>query len=248
MDMPSSAPSNVTLFIPCIMDALFPHMARDLVSLLRKLGFGVAYPPEQTCCGQPAFNQGFHKQAKSLAKRFLSLFDSAEVIVCPSGSCTAMVQRHYPELLSADSTWQAKAESTAGRIFELCQFLDRFVPPEAIKTAFPFPVTYHDSCHSNRILGIREEPRRLLSLVKGLTFVEMDPSDKCCGFGGLFSQKFPEISRAIGQDKIRAIQNTGAQWVISNEPGCLMNIQSSLLEQGIAVGTKHIVEVLNYGL
>jgi L-lactate dehydrogenase complex protein LldE len=239
---------RVSLFVTCLVDQLWPSIGTSAVAVLRRAGCDVRFDERQTCCGQPAFNSGYRREARALARHWLETFEGTDAIVCPSGSCTAMVQRHYPELLSADSPWQAKAESTAGRIFELCQFLDRFVPPEAIKTAFPFPVTYHDSCHSNRILGIREEPRRLLSLVKGLTFVEMDPSDKCCGFGGLFSQKFPEISRAIGQDKIRAIQNTGAQWVISNEPGCLMNIQSRLLEQGIAVGTKHIVEVLNAGL
>jgi L-lactate dehydrogenase complex protein LldE len=237
-------PSSVTLFIPCLMDVFFPQAARDLVTLLKKLGFQVRYPQAQTCCGQPAFNQGFIRQAKTLAERFLTIFESAEVIVCPSGSCTAMVRKHYPELFSQEPEWLTKAQRTAQKIFEVSEFLVDFDPQETLKASFPFTVTYHDACHSNRVLGISEQPRRLLARIKGLTLVEMESSEVCCGFGGLFSQKYSRISQAIGMEKLKAIRNTGAQWVVSNDPGCLMHIQRRLREQKLSVGVKHLVEIL----
>jgi L-lactate dehydrogenase complex protein LldE len=242
--MESDRPPSVTLFIPCLMDMFYPQMGRDLVTLLKNLGFKVNYPQAQTCCGQPAFNQGFIKQAKGLAERFLTIFDSADCIVCPSGSCTAMVRKHYPELFSQEPEWLAKAQRTARKIFEVSEFLVQFVPLEKLQASFPYTVTYHDSCHSNRVLDISEQPRRLLAQVEGLTLIEMESSQACCGFGGLFSQKFPKLSQAIGLEKVKTIRDTGAQWVVSNDPGCLMHIQSRLQEQKVSIGVKHLVEVL----
>jgi L-lactate dehydrogenase complex protein LldE len=226
------------------MDMVYPQAARDLTILLKNLGFTVKYPQDQTCCGQPAFNQGFIKEARKLAQRFLTIFASSEVIVCPSGSCTAMVRKHYPELFSTAPAWLDRARDMGQKLFELTEFLTRFVPFENIKASFPFTVTYHDSCHSNRVLGIVKQPRRLLAHVSGLTLIEMEPVQVCCGFGGLFSQKFPQLSQAIGMEKVKAIQNTGAQWVISNDPGCLMHIQNRLREKNLKIGVKHLVEVL----
>lgn len=242
--MSSRAPITVTLFIPCLMDSLFPQAAGDLVYLLRRLGFRVAYPPEQTCCGQPAFNQGYFEIARKLARRFIAIFQRAECIVCPSGSCTAMVKKHYPELFAEEPEFREKAEALGEKVFEASQFLTAVVPPEKIKARFPGKATYHDSCHSSRGLGIYEEPRRLLAGVKGLELVEMEDSKACCGFGGLFSLRFPQISQAIGLEKIKQIQATGAEWVIGNDPGCLMQIQGHLNRLGLPIGVKHIVEVL----
>lgn len=242
--MVSSNSPAVTLFIPCLTDMFYPRTARDLVTLLQNLGFPVLYPQAQTCCGQPAFNQGFIPQAKQLARRFLTIFDQAERIICPSGSCTAMVRKHYPELFHNEPEWSARARETAQKIFEVSQFLTLFVPLEKIKASFPFTVTYHDACHANRVLGIFKEPRDLLARVAGLQLIEMESSQACCGFGGLFSQKYPNLSRAIGRDKAKAIQKSGAQWVVSNDPGCLMTIQTRLQEQGLPIGVKHLVEIL----
>lgn len=245
--MDASTSSRITLFIPCLMDIFYPQAARDLVSLLKNLGYQVLYPKDQTCCGQPAFNQGFIKEAQTLARRFLQIFDSAELILCPSGSCTAMVRKHYPDLFVQEPEWLVKAEKTALKIFEVSEFLTRFVPPDKITAAFPFSVTYHDSCHSNRVLGITRQPRELLALVKGLTLIEMESSEACCGFGGLFSQKYPSISQAIVEEKVQAIAKTGARWVVSNDPGCLMHIQTRLRERrlDLDIGVKHLVEILN---
>jgi L-lactate dehydrogenase complex protein LldE len=242
--MDSVLSKQVTLFIPCLMDIFYPQAGRDLVILLKRSGFQVTYPQAQTCCGQPAFNQGFIKEAKNLARRFLTIFETAEVVLCPSGSCTAMVRKHYPDLFSQEPEWLGKAEKMARKIFEASEFLVRFVQFDTLHAAFPFTVTYHDSCHSNRGLGIFGQPRQLLSLVEGLTLTEMESSEACCGFGGLFSQKYPSLSEAIVDEKVKAIINTGARWVVSNDPGCLMHIQTRLRAKNSAVGVKHLVEVL----
>jgi L-lactate dehydrogenase complex protein LldE len=242
--MESKFSGKVTLFIPCLMDMFFPQAARDLVFLLKRLDFRVTYPPEQTCCGQPAFNQGFLKEAITLAKRFLTIFESADLILCPSGSCTAMVRLHYPDLFSKEPDWQSRAESVASKIFEVSEFLVRFVPPQSIQADFPYTVTYHDSCHSNRGLGIFQQPRQLLARVKGLTLIEMESSEACCGFGGFFSQKFPALSQAIADEKLKSALNTGARYVVSNDPGCLMHLQNRLRAENSTVEVKHLVEIL----
>jgi L-lactate dehydrogenase complex protein LldE len=244
--MDLKAPSSVTLFIPCLMDSLYPRAAQDLVVLLGKCGFRVAYPQGQTCCGQPAFNQGYFEVARKLARRFLGIFESAECIVCPSGSCTAMVRKHYPELFDREPETLDRARSVAEKIFEASQFLAAFVAPGKIRARFQGKVTYHDSCHSARGLGIYEEPRRLLAQVKGLELIEMADSKACCGFGGLFSRRFPEVSRAIGEQKVKRIMATGAEWVVGNDPGCLMQIQGQLNRMNIPIQVKHLVEILNH--
>ena len=242
--MDPKPPLSVTLFIPCLMDSLFPRAAEDLVYLLKRLGFRVAYPPEQTCCGQPAYNQGYFEPARQLARRFLQIFEQAECIVCPSGSCTVMVKTHYAELFAGEPENLIRAGAVAAKIFEASQFLTAFVPAGKVRARFPGKVTYHDSCHSSRGLGIYEEPRRLLAGVRGLELVEMDDSRACCGFGGLFSRRFPEISRAIGEEKVKRIVATGAEWVIGNDPGCLLQIQGHLNRMGVPIKVKHLVEVL----
>jgi len=243
--MDQKPPSAVTLFIPCLMDSLYPQAAQDLVVLLRKCGFWVVYPQEQTCCGQPAFNQGYFDLARKLARRFLDIFESAECIVCPSGSCTAMVRKHYPELLAVEPVWLEKARTVGGRLYEASQFLSLFVPASRIRASFSGKVTYHDSCHSSRSLGIYQEPRALLAQVKGLELLEMADSKACCGFGGLFSLRFPEVSQAIAGEKVKQILATGAEWVVGNDPGCLMNIQGGLNRVKSPVKVKHLVEILN---
>ena len=243
--MDQNIPSSITLFIPCLMDSLYPQAAQDLVVLLKKCGFRVEYPQNQTCCGQPAFNQGYFEAARKLARRFLDIFESAECIVCPSGSCTAMVRKHYPELFDREPETLTRARAVAEKIFEASQFLTAFVEPEKIRARFQGKVTYHDSCHSARGLGIYEEPRRLLSQVKGLELIEMADSKACCGFGGLFSRRFPEVSQAITGEKIKQILATGAEWVVGNDPGCLMQIQGQLNRMNLPIQVKHLVEILN---
>jgi L-lactate dehydrogenase complex protein LldE len=187
----------VSLFVPCFVDQLLPQVAVDTVKVLRRLGYGVDYPGGQTCCGQPAFNTGYWDEARPCAEHFIRVFKHADVIVCPSGSCTTMVRNFYADLLSK-SALRDEAVAVVSRTFELSEFLVKVEGVTEVGAAFPHTVTYHASCHGLRELNLREEPRQLLRQVKGLTLVEMARSEECCGFGGTFAAKFPEISAAMG--------------------------------------------------
>ena len=236
--------SNVSFFVPCLVDTLYPEVGRAVFTVLENLGLDVDCPLEQTCCGQVAFNAGYQTQARRLAKRFISLFEEAEVIICPSGSCAAMVKHQYPLLLQADPAWHKRAREVASKTFEFTQFLVDIQGVTDLGARFPCRATYHDSCHLNRHLGISRQPRLLLQAVQGLTLVEMEDADRCCGFGGAFSVKYPDISLAILQDKIDAILATGADIVVGCDMGCLMNIQGRLNRLGSSVQVKHIAQVL----
>ena len=239
--------STVSFFVPCLVDALYPEVGRAVFTVLENLGLEVDCPLDQTCCGQMAFNAGYRAQARRPAKRFITLFEEAEIIVCPSGSCTAMVKHHYPLLLQADPVWHKRARDVAAKTFEFTQFLVDILGLTDLGARCACRATYHDSCHLNRHLGISRRPRLLLQAVQDLTLVEMEDSDRCCGFGGTFSLKYPDISLAILQDKIDAILTTGADIVVGCDMGCLMNIQGRLNRLGSNVQVKHIAQVLAHG-
>ncbi|MCF8107871.1 MAG: (Fe-S)-binding protein [Desulfohalobiaceae bacterium] len=236
--------SKISFFVPCLVDTLYPEVGRAVLRVLEKAGLKVDCPLDQTCCGQVAFNAGYQTQARRLAKRFITLFEEAEVIVCPSGSCSAMVKHQYPLLLQADPAWHTRARDVAAKAFEFTQFLVDILGVTDLGARCACRATYHDSCHLNRHLGISRQPRRLLQAIQDLTLVEMEDSDRCCGFGGSFSLKYPDISLAILQDKIEAIQDTGADIVVGCDMGCLMNIQGRLNRLGSSVQVKHIAQVL----
>jgi L-lactate dehydrogenase complex protein LldE len=237
-------PRRVTLFVTCLADLLFPEVGQATVDILRRLGLAVDFPQGQTCCGQPAFNSGFRRETERMARHFIETFAGAECVVTPSGSCATIVVKEYPHLFADDPAMQARAEELAGRTFELTQFLVHVMQVEDLGVSFAAKVTYHDACHSCRTLGIRQEPRRLLGRVKGLELVEMDYSDRCCGFGGTFSVRLPGVSWAMVQDKVRNIVNTGAEAVVSTDLGCLMNIGGALNRLGLPVRPLHIAQIL----
>lgn len=241
--MPDSF-SKISFFVPCLVDTMYPEVGRAVLAVLENLGLAVDCPPEQTCCGQMAFNSGYRSQARRLAERFITLFENAEVIVCPSGSCVAMVRHQYPRLFDEDSEWRTRALAVADRTFEFTQFLVDILGVTDLGARVDCRVTYHDSCHLNRHLGIHDQPRILLQAVKDLRLVEMEDSERCCGFGGTFSLKYPEISLAIVQDKVDNILSTQADLVVGCDMGCLMNIQGRLNRQGSAVQVKHIAQLL----
>ena len=215
-----------------------------MVRILRKLGAHLAYPPAQTCCGQPAFNGGYRGEAVIAAKHFLRTFEDAETIVCPSGSCVAMVRHHYPELLKDSPNWAEMARSVANRVFELTEFLVDVMGLQDLGARYRGKVTYHDSCHLLRGLGVSEQPRKLIRRVQGIDFVEMKDSDRCCGFGGTFSFKYGDISSAILQDKVKNIMDSGADTVVGCDMGCLMNIQGMLSRNGSHIRILHIAQLL----
>lgn len=238
--------SNIraSLFITCLVDQLTPQVGESMVKVLRRLGVEVDFPRDQTCCGQPAFNSGFRREASTLAKRFISIFQNSDYIVAPSGSCTSMVKVFYPELFKKEPRLREEAEALSSRVYEFSEFLVKVLGVEDVGAEYRGRVTYHDSCHLLRELGVESEPRRLIKAVKGVEFVELERSDQCCGFGGAFSVKYSDISGAILQDKLDNIRSSTAEVMIANDTGCLMQIAGGLSRQGIPMKTMHLAELL----
>ena len=235
---------DVTLFIPCLVDAVYPEVGEAVVALLRRAGARLTYPPGQTCCGQPAFFAGYRAAATAAAQHFIQIFEAAPLIVSPSGSCVNMVRNHYIELFADDPRWRQRAAQVAARTVEFTQYLIDVIGMDDFGACFDGRVTYHDSCHLLRRLGVAAQPRQLLSRVRGATFLEMEDSDCCCGFGGSFSVKYADISAAMVQDKVAHILATGADAVVGCDMGCLMNIQGALSRRGAPVKTLHIAQLL----
>ncbi len=242
-----ASPTTVLLFVPCLVDLVSVQTGEAVQNVLERLGLRVICPERQTCCGQPAFNAGYRQEARRLSKRFLEIFEGGLPIVSPSGSCVHMVRRHYPDLFRGDRTWERRARETAVRTFEFTEFLVDILHVEDVGAAFEGRITYHDSCQLARGLGIREQPRRLLRSLRGAEFVEMVDSDRCCGFGGAFSFKYPEISTALVQEKVEHILASGADAVVGCDSGCLMNIQGRLNRMGSRVKAIHIARILDSG-
>jgi len=218
---------RVSLFIPCFVDQLMPEVGLDTVRVLRRAGYDVDFPRDQTCCGQPAFNTGYWDDARPVAERFVSVFAAAEVVVCPSGSCTTMVRNFYPQLL-ANSPMRDKAIEVGRKVYELSEFLVSVAEVTDVGASFPHRVTYHDACHALRELRLKQQPRELLRNVRGLELIEMPYSEECCGFGGTFATKFAMISRAMGETKIGNAEASGAEYVTSTDPSCLMHLDGML--------------------
>ncbi len=236
---------KVSLFITCLVDALFPQVGVSMVKVLKSLGVEVDFPEKQTCCGQPAFNTGFRQDAKLLAKRFLSIFERDGFIVSPSGSCTSMVRVFYKELFHDDQKTLNIVELISTRTYEFSEFLVNVLKVDDVGATYKGRVTYHDSCHALRELRIQDEPRKLIKSVKGIDFIEMKSPETCCGFGGTFSIKFPDVSVSILDEKIESIIESGADTVLSADMGCLMHIGGALDRRNIPVKTMHIAELLS---
>jgi L-lactate dehydrogenase complex protein LldE len=229
--------------VTCLGDVFFPEAGLATVRLLRRLGVEVDFPAAQTCCGQPHFNSGYRRDARDLAKHTIQAFAGHQLVVTPSGSCTAMVKLDYRELFQADLVWHDRAEDLAQRTHELSDFLINVLGVDDVGARYPAKVTYHMACHL-RGLGLQSEPERLLRRVRDLEYVPLERADECCGFGGSFSVRFPEISGAMVRDKAAFIEQTGADAVVATDVGCLMNIAGCLRRQGSKVRALHLAEVL----
>lgn len=236
---------RVSLFVTCLVDQLWPSIGASAVEVLRRAGCEVEFDQRQTCCGQPAFNTGYRSEARVLARRFIEVFESssADAIVSPSGSCTAMVH-HFRELFSADEMWRERAENVASRTHEFASFLVNVLGVDELGASFTGRVTWHDACHGLRDLNLHSEPRRLIHQVRGVEFVEMANADACCGFGGTFSVKYPEISVAILDNKIEAIEKAGVRAVVSGDASCLMQMGGRLSRKASPVRAMHLAELL----
>jgi L-lactate dehydrogenase complex protein LldE len=243
--LPSSRPGNprVGLFVTCLVDLMRPSVGFAAVKLLEDAGCSVE-APVQTCCGQPAYNSGDRGSTRDLAMQMIETFQGFDYVVAPSGSCAGMIKKHYPELFEEDPNWRAKADALAAKTFELTSFLVDVLGVTKVDAAFDGAVTYHDSCSGLRELGVKTQPRKLLSSVRGLTLVEMNDSDVCCGFGGTFAVKYSDISGAIVDAKIKNVEASQAPTLLAGDLGCLMNMAGKLSRDGKPVEVRHVAEVL----
>jgi L-lactate dehydrogenase complex protein LldE len=233
---------KVTLFIPCFVDLMFPQVGISMVTILERLGHTVECPEEVACCGQPAYNSGYWDEARTVALPALKQLQNAEVVVIASGSCGAMFHIFYPELFAGTPHAEA-ARALARKCYEFSDFLVTKLGVTELGARFPAKVTFHDGCHGLRELGTHQPPRRLLARVRGLELVEMKEKI-CCGFGGTFATKFPMISTAMGEVRCTQAQETGAEYIVSNDSSCLMHLQGLLDRQGSKLKTIHLAEVL----
>ncbi len=238
---------KVQLFIPCFIDQLYPQTALNCVKILEKAGCEIQYNPEQTCCGQPAFNSGYWKEAKVLAEKFLTDFEGDDIIVSPSASCTGFVKNYYGKLFEQDDGLKEQSHTTGKRLFELSDFLVNHLKVTEFDAEFFHKVTFHDSCAGLREYGIKVEPRILLQKVQGLELVEMKDTTTCCGFGGTFAAKFHSISTSMTAQKVENALETGASYIVSTEASCLMNIESYIRKQNLPVKTIHLADILASG-
>ena len=234
---------NVQLFIPCFVDQLYPQVAFNMVKVLEKAGCTVSYNTSQTCCGQTAFNAGFWGESKEVCNKFLDDFSGADYIVAPSASCVGFVRNYYTKLFE-NSPSSVIAKKTAERTFELSEFLIHILKVDDLGATFNGKATYHDSCAALRECKVKQEPRQLLSKVKGLELVEMADVETCCGFGGTFAVKFEPISIAMGDQKITNAAATGAEYIISTDMSCLMHIDGCNKHKGTGLTVLHLADVL----
>ena len=236
--------TRVSLFVTCIVDQVYPQVGIAITQVLERLGYQVDFPVAQTCCGQPAFNSGYTEEARKIARHFLDVFRDSETIIVPSGSCTSMISHHFADIFEHDLQLLAEVHALEPRVWEFSRFLLEVAQVEDVGARFNGIVTYHDSCHALRELRIKTGPRKLLAKVQGLTLAETTAAEECCGFGGTFSIKFPEVSGAMARTKIDAIQKTGASTVVSIDSSCLMQLQGVIDRAGLPIRTLHLAEVL----
>ncbi|MBX2879192.1 MAG: (Fe-S)-binding protein [Granulosicoccus sp.] len=235
---------KVGLFVTCLVDMHRPNVGFAAIKLLEQAGCEVVVPSQQTCCGQPAFNSGDDQSTQLIAQQVIKSFEGLDYVVVPSGSCAGMLIEHYPALFANDPKWHDRACELAGRCHELLSFLVDVCDLKTIDATFNAKVTYHDSCSGLRELGIKQQPRQLMQQVKGLKLQEMTDTDVCCGFGGTFCVKFPDISERMVSDKVALAKQTGADTVLGGDMGCLLNIGGRLSRLGDSITTYHVAEVL----
>jgi L-lactate dehydrogenase complex protein LldE len=237
-------PIHVGLFVTCLVDFFRPSVGFAAIRLLEGAGCAVDVPPAQTCCGQPAYNSGDRADAKGIARQVIEAFEPFDYVVAPSGSCAGMLRKHYPMLFADDLDLGPRAKALAAKSFELVSFLTDVLNVAAVHAEFDASVTYHDSCSGLRELGVNAQPRALLETVKGLMLVEAEDRDVCCGFGGTFAVKYPDVSNAMVTRKADMLAATEAEFILGGDLGCLMNIAGKLSRQNSPIRVRHVAEVL----
>jgi L-lactate dehydrogenase complex protein LldE len=235
---------RVALFVTCLVDLFRPNIGFACIKLLEDAGCDVEVPAMQTCCGQPAYNSGDAENAATIARLVIDAFEGYDYVVAPSGSCGGMISKHYPDLLASDKAYADRARRLAAKTFELTQFLVDVRKHDKIAARLASTVTYHDSCSSLREMGVKAQPRKLLAGVAGLTLSELPDGESCCGFGGTFCVKYPEISNRMVEEKTDNIAKSGAALLLAGDLGCLLNMAGKLKRQGSKVQARHVAEVL----
>jgi len=237
-------PTNrVYLFGTCLMDAVYPDAGMAAIRLLESQGVEVVFPQGQSCCGQPAYNSGFVKEARAVARKQIRIFSNPYPIVVPSGSCAGMMKHHYPELFAGTADEDA-ARRFSDRVFELSEYLNKVLTMKLEDRGDPVTITWHSSCHALREMDIIKHSKALIGQLKNVTLVELERETECCGFGGTFAVKQPAISAAMVTDKVNDIVQTGASAVIAGDCGCLLNITGAMEHAGVTVAGKHLAEFL----
>jgi L-lactate dehydrogenase complex protein LldE len=240
---------RVALFVPCYVDQINPEVGVSAVRVLRRLGVDVIYPERQTCCGQPAFNSGFFDETRSVGRHFIDVFEKErfDYVVCPSGSCTTMVSHYYPFIFEDLPDERERSEALGGRVREFSDFLVNVMGANAsdLGAHHEAKAVFHTGCHQRRELGLLREPRELLENVEGLNLVSWEKEELCCGFGGTFSVKMPAVSTAMADEKIKALENSGADTLISGDSSCLMHLKGRLQRTGHDTRVLHLAQVLD---
>jgi L-lactate dehydrogenase complex protein LldE len=233
----------VSLFIPCLVDQVYPEIGIDMAKILNHLGYQIEYNNQQTCCGQPAFNAGHRHEAQKVATKFVEIFKSAEVIISPSGSCTAMIKNYYPTLFANDLL-EDNASHLGRKIFEFSEFLIHENQVKNISGQFKGKVGFHNSCHSYRELGIDQFPLHILQKIQGIDIVQPSGEPVCCGFGGLFSLKFDEVAATMAKTRIEMFTSLNVETIVTNDPGCLMHMRQEAIDRRINLKLMHLTEFL----
>lgn len=237
--------AKAQLFITCLGDQFYTSTLQNMTHILERLGVEVSFPPEQTCCGQPLFNNGFEEKTRPVALNFLRAFSKSDApIVAPSGSCVSMVKHHYAELFKTGTPEHVLAVDIASRTYEFTEYLVNVLKVTDVGAVYPHKVTYHASCHYLREMGLKTEAKTLLNAVKDLEFVPLNEEETCCGFGGAFTVTYPEVSRSMMENKVKDILASGADTVVMCEPGCLMNVAGGLHKAGSNIRAMHIIDLL----
>src|SRR5688572_21416341 len=237
--------ARAQLFITCLSDQFYTSTLQNMTNILERLGVELTFPPEQTCCGQPLFNNGFEDKTRAVALNFIRAFGKNNApIVGPSGSCVSMIKHYYPSLFKDGTPEYVLAMDISSRTFEFTEYLVNVLKVTDIGAVYPHKVTYHASCHYLREMGLKTEAKTLLNSVKGLEFISLKEEETCCGFGGAFAVTFPEVSRSMMENKVKDILASGADTVVTCEPGCLMNVAGGLHKAGSKIRAMHIIDLL----
>ncbi|MBC9784578.1 (Fe-S)-binding protein [Heliobacterium chlorum] len=236
---------KVSLMITCLCDSFFPEVGESIVRVLRRAGAEVSFSPDQVCCGQPAFNAGYHDEARRVARTFLKAFREAEYVVSPSGSCAEMVRENFLRLFDRYPSELEQAKALSKKTYEFTEFLVKVAGVRSVGGRFDQKITYHPSCHMTRLMGVKDEPIQLLQSIEGLTLLELPRAYDCCGFGGTFSVKMPDISEAIVTEKAENVLQSGADMLVGADMGCLINIKGRLEKMGHAMPVMHVAQVFD---